>query len=477
MFPFIAIIIATFILLLACTIVGLPIWYGLIVSFLMFTVLARKRNHSIKEIGLMTVGGLKKASIVVSVFVFIGMLSASWIVSGTVPYLVYYGVQIIHPSVFYAAAFLLCALVAFIIGTSFGTVAMVGVMLMAIAVSNNMNIYIASGAIISGIYFGDRASPMSSSLALLGAMCETEHYANVKMAFKTAIVPGVLTFLAFLALSFSSGFEAAASNTITDDISAEFVISHISLLPIGVILVLCLMKVNVRIAMFASSVVAWIVAFFVQSEGIIELLMVILFGFSLPETSPLTNIIRGGGILNMVNVAIIVALSCMIAGIIEKVGFIRITAGIENRDSRVMLFLKTSVAALISAAVGCNQSIAVIMSPALRKEYYFRAGLSNSELAKDVSVAAMIIPILIPWNIAVLVPVTTLGVSGIGYMPFILFAYLILIWRVFVCRFEDRGEKRLHKIAKIREMPLNLMLRSAIIKFGSLCRKKKDRRR
>ena len=476
MFPFVAIILATFVLLLTCTIIGLPIWYGLIASFIMFAALARKRGHSIKDIGLMSAGGLKKAFIVVSVFVFIGMLSASWIVSGTVPYLVYYGVQIIHPAVFYAAAFFLCALVAYIIGTSLGTVAMVGVMLMAIAISNDMNVYITAGAIISGINFGDRASPMSSALALLGAMCETEHYENVKMAFKTAIVPGVLTLLIFLLLSIMSDSEAVATS-ITDDIAAEFVISHISLIPVGIILILCFIKANVRIAMLASSVAAWLVAFFVQSESFVEIFMAVLIGFSLPETSPLADIIRGGGIVNMINVAIIVTLSCMIAGIIEKVGFIRITAGIENRDSRLMLFIKTSIASLISGAVGCNQSIAIIMSPALRKEYYHRAGLSNSELAKDVSVAAMMIPSLIPWNIAVLVPVAALGLSGTGYMPFMLFAYFILMWRVIVCRFEDRGEKKLYKIVKIREKPLKLMIHSGIMRIGFLCRKNKGRRK
>ena len=474
MLPFIAIILATFILLLTCTIIGIPIWYGLIASFIMFAALARKRGHSFKDIGLMSAGGLKKAFIVVSVFVFIGMLSSSWIVSGTVPYLVYYGVQFINPAVFYAAAFFLCALVAYIIGTSFGTVAMVGVMLMAIAMSNDMNVYIAAGAIISGIYFGDRASPMSSSLALIGVMCETEHYENVKMALKTAVVPGALTLLIFLALSVVSSSEAAATS-ITYDIAAEFTISHISLLPVGIILILCFVKANVRIAMFTSSVAAWFVAFFVQSVSIIEIFKAVLFGFMLPETSPIADIIRGGGILNMINVAIIVTLSCMIAGIIEKVGFIRITAGIENRDSRAVLFIKTAVASLISGAVGCNQSIAIIMSPALRKEYYYRAGLSNNELAKDVSVAATMIPILIPWNISVLVPVATLGLSGVRYMPFMLFAYLILMWRLIVCHFEDRGEKKLHKIAKIREIPLNLMIRGVIIKIGSLCRNRKGK--
>jgi len=404
------------------------------------------------------------------------MLSASWILSGTVPYLVYYGVQIIHPSVFYAAAFLLCALVAYIIGTAFGTVAMVGVMLMAIAVSNSMNVYIAAGAIISGIFFGDRASPMSSSLTLLGAVCETEHYSNVKMAFKTAIIPGILTLIAFLLLSLGGNFESASS-TITDDISAEFAISHVSLLPIVVILILCLIKANVRIAMFFSSLTAWILAFFMQSESMLSILQVVLIGFELPNDSPLYDIIRGGGILNMVNVAIIVALSCMIAGIIEKVGFIRITAGTENRDSRIMLFIKTSVASLISAAVGCNQAIAVIMTPALRKEYYFRAGLSSQELAKDVSVSAMIIPILIPWNIAVMVPVAALSIRGIGYMPFIFFAYFMLIYRGLVLYWGDRGEKRLQKITKIREMPLNLLLRGVIIKLGSLCLKKIGRKK
>lgn len=163
-----------------------------------------------REIGKMIADGLGKAWIVVQVLIVIGLLTASWIACGAIPYLVRLGTLLIRPHVFLVCCFWLCAAMSFLLGTSFGTANTVGVVLITIARAGGVSIPMTAGAILCGIYFGDRSSPMSSSLLLLSTLSETRLYDNVRMGLASSAIPFALASGGYLLCSYVSPLSAAS---------------------------------------------------------------------------------------------------------------------------------------------------------------------------------------------------------------------------------------------------------------------------
>ena len=137
----------------------------------------------------MSFNGGKRAFVVLEIFLLIGIITGTWIASGTVPAIIYYGIKYMNPNFFILYTFLISCIVSFLLGTSLGTVSTVGVALILMAKGGNINIDIAAGAIIAGAYFGDRCSPMSSSAILVANLTRTNLYTNISNMFKTAVIP------------------------------------------------------------------------------------------------------------------------------------------------------------------------------------------------------------------------------------------------------------------------------------------------
>ena len=179
----------------------------------LFCIYALRHGNSPRQLGAMLMVGVKKALVVILVLLVIGMLTASWMLCGTIPYLVCLGMKLIHPRLFVLCAFLLCAAISFLIGTAFGTANTMGVVLMTIARGCGVSPAITAGAILCGIYVGDRCSPMSSSLLLLSTLTGTDHYTNSRRTLRSCLAPLALTCLCYLAFSLANPMQGAVSDT------------------------------------------------------------------------------------------------------------------------------------------------------------------------------------------------------------------------------------------------------------------------
>ncbi|MBQ3092012.1 MAG: sodium:proton antiporter, partial [Clostridia bacterium] len=175
--------------MLGCIITDTTMVAGLFVGYLAFFAVGLHRKVSARSLLDMSRDGIKDVLLVMYIMLTIGVLTATWRMSGTILYFVYYGVKLITPRIFLVAAFLLTCLVSYALGTSFGVSATVGVILMAIARSGGIHPALAAGAIFSGVYFGDRGSPVSSAATVVAALTETDMYGNVKLMHKTAALP------------------------------------------------------------------------------------------------------------------------------------------------------------------------------------------------------------------------------------------------------------------------------------------------
>ncbi len=389
-----------------------------------FFIIALKRGVSIRDGFRYLIEGGKESLGVLKIFILIGAIVSLWMISGTVPSIVYYGINLIHPSFFAVSAFILSAFISMLLGTSFGTIGTVGISLIVMARAGGGNTLIIAGAILSGAYLGDRASPMSSSANLVASITNTNLYDNIKRMTKTSLMPLILSLGLYLILSLFMPVNYSNSD-ILSQLTETFNINIIALLPALIIIVLSFFKIEVKISMFISMTVAAIISFIFQHATCSEIIKTAIFGFQLPIDNPLYSIIKGGGIISMIKLAFIVFLSSALTGIFQGANMLDFIEEYLNKIKRPdTLFLTTIITSIISSMVGCTQVLAVMLTKMTMNDTYIRLGYDKERLALDLENSAIVIAPLIPWNVAVLVPLTTLGVDARA----ILFSfYLILL--------------------------------------------------
>lgn len=429
--------IATFVMLIYSVLTGLALELPLGISFLLFLLYAKADGWSPVEIGKMVWTGVRKSMTVVQVMLIIGVLTASWFISGTIPILVCLGIEVITPKLFLLCAFLICAAVSITIGTSFGTTNTLGVVLMVIARGSGVDPAMAAGAIVSGIFLGDRCSPMSSSLMLLSSMTKTNLYDNSKMCFRTVAVPTAVSIALYTILSLLHPMNGSAG-TVVSDIRESFVITPWLVVPILVIFGMCLKKISIKITMLCSIFMAVVLALVFQKVSIGKLLYCLLFGFSLPEGAPSAEIMHGGGLLSMVSTCVVVLLSCMITEILEGTHSLDAFMGKSEEHNAFHRYLKTLAAGAASAAIGCNQTVGIIMTSALREKAY---GENRADFARDISFGGTIIPAMIPWCIAIYTPIRMLNYEGLGYYPFTFLLIALILWGGVLSWKEQKSKK------------------------------------
>lgn len=436
-------IIVTFILLITSVFLNIFVAYPLVAGLLIFSFITLSRGHKLREVLKMSYDGGKKAFVVLKIFIIIGAIISIWMASGTVPAIVYYGIKFINPNVFILSAFMICSLVSFLLGTSFGTIGTAGIALMVMGRSsgsdnsNSIAIYVLGGAIIAGAYFGDRCSPMSSSANLIASLTHTDLYKNIKLMLKTSIVPFILSLAIYLFFSFLFPLKSKGIG-IDVEIAKSFTINWIVLLPAVAIIVLAALRIDVKISMLISIIIAWIICISIQKVPVSESLNIIWSGFYLDKSNKLEMIIKGGGILSMLKVAIVVFLSSAFAGIFEGTGMLdHIKRSIENAKSRENIFIITILISIATAAFGCTQALAIILTHQLNEELYEKKSIDKYLHAVDIENTAVVLSPLIPWNIAGLVPATSLMI-GPMFIPFAVYLYLIPICNIIYYKYEKK---------------------------------------
>lgn len=424
----------SFILLVSSVYNGIFIAYPLAVGILLFSIVALKRGYSSVNILKMAFRGGKKSFIVVRVFILIGAIISIWMSSGTVPAIVYYGIELIRPNTFILSAFLISCFVSFLIGTAVGTSGIVGIALMVMAKSGGVDLAATSGAIIAGAFFGDRCSPMSSSASFVSFLTETNVYDNFKNMFKTSIVPLVISVAFYLLVSQVFPLHSSTNN-INNEILKAFNLNPIVLVPVLVIIVFSTFRVDVKISMIISIIIAFIISILVQHQSILNCAKFIIFGYSLDKSNPLSAIIKGGGIIPLLKTSLVVFLASAFAGIVEETKMLNNIENITNKaNSRYMVFRNVFITSLFTSIVGCSQTFAVMLTHMLNKKSYIKNGFDNSCAAVDLENTAIMFSALIPWNISLLAPMMILG-TDVACIPYLMYIYLLPICNLLFFKF------------------------------------------
>lgn len=419
----------SFCVLIFSALKGYFVGYPLLIAIAIFISILMRGGFQLSALLKMAVRGSQKSFPVIEVLLLTGAVTSAWMAAGTVPAIVYYGIQWISPHWFVLAAFGLTSLVSLLIGSSFGAVSTVGVALMIMTHSSNVNPALIAGAIIAGAYVGDRNSSISSSAILIASITQTQLYSNVRAMWKTALLPLGLSLVAYGGLSLLNPVQIE-NQTFLDRTQQAFQVAPITLLPALIILVLSLAQVSVTRSMLWSIGGAIALAIGVQHYTLLEVVQSMVLGFRLDTASPLYDIFQDGGVLAMLRVSVVVILSTAFVGIFAETRILdRLDNVIVGVKSRRHCFFTTCLVGIATATFGCTQTIAILLTQQLVGPNYDEADHAGSSegrdrLALDLENTVVVLAPLIPWNIAGLVPATVLHV-GFGFAPFAFYLYLL----------------------------------------------------
>ena len=407
--------------LIVCLLLKYSVIYALIVGYIIFITYGFMKGHNLIVLIKKSFEGVLTVKNILLVFVLIGMITALWRASGTIALIVYMGSKLISPSILILLTFLLCSILSVLIGTSLGTAATMGVICFSIGKAMGINPYYVGGAVLSGIYFGDRCSPMSTSALLIAELTKTNLYTNIKLMIKTSIIPFVMTCLFYLFLGFNSTVSNISVN-VTEIFKQNYNLNIIVIIPAILIIILSILKINVKKTMLVSIIISFIIAMFIQRDSIVVLINYCIFGYHHPNEK-LNLMMKGGGILSMVNVSLIVGISSSYSGIFKETKMLVSLKGyLKDFSKKTSNYFVIFLSSVISGAIACNQSLGIILTNELCEEIV------------DKQKRAIILEntvILIPWNTAMVVPLKTLDV-GIMSGLFAFYLYFLPLWNLFI---------------------------------------------
>lgn len=405
---------------------GWDLVWAILLGLLLFFGLGLHRGYSPRKLWRMAWQKGRDSLIVIPVYLLIGTVTALWRASGTISFFLYYGLRRISPSLFVLAAFLLSALLSFALGTSYGVCGTAGIVLMALARSGNVSTAVAAGAVLSGAYFGDRCSPMSSCATLVAACTGTRLYRNVREMIRTAALPTVLAVVFYAALSVRHPITRVDAQVLVA-LHGQFSLNWLVLLPAVFVLVLPLLQVPVKWAMAVSAASAFCLSVFLQHLPVMVVLKTAVAGY-VPASAELRGILSGGGALSMVSSSAIVLITGLYAGILEGIDALLPAKKQVGRIVRkIGLFPATAIVSTVIVAIFCNQSVMVIMDEQLLADSYEECGASRMERAMDISNSGVTIAGLIPWSIALTVPLAMLGADYSAVL------YAVLLYFIPLC--------------------------------------------
>ena len=414
--------------LLGAIAAGLSVLVPLALGFFIFFGYGLFRGFSPAVMLREALKGVSTVKTILTIFIFIGMLTAVWRAGGTIAFIVYHAAGVCTPALMLPACFILCAMLSVLTGTSFGTSATMGVICMTMADSMGLPQVLSGGAILAGAFYGDRCSPMSTSALLVSELTGSGIYTNIKNMIKTAVVPTLLTIAFYTAAGMFWGGSGLHEN-VGEVLETGFSLSVLTLIPALLVIVLSLAKVKVRMVMACSIAAGALVCIFVQHMSLYDLALTLVKGFS-PQDPDLAALMSGGGILSMVRVAAIVCISSSYAGMFEATGFLKnFKSMILGLCRRTGNFAGTMMVSMITCMVTCNQSLSIILVNQLTGD----VEPVKEKKALYLEDTVVVMAALIPWSIAGAVPLDTVG-APLTAMAAAFYLYAQPLWSLLVFR-------------------------------------------
>jgi NhaC family Na+:H+ antiporter len=419
-----------------------PNQIALILAAAVAAVLGLRQGFRWRELEAGIVHGISLAMGAILILLVVGSLIGTWILAGIVPTMIYYGLELLSPSIFFPSACILCGLVSIATGSSWTTAGTVGVALIGIATAQDLNLGLAAGAVISGAYFGDKMSPLSDTTNLAPAMAGTDLFTHIRHMLWTTVPSITIALVLFTAIGMATTApqDTAAVAAIRDALGAQFNIGLHLLLPVALVLWLVVRRVPALPSLLIGALVGCLFAVVFQQAGVLRFAdapdlpawaglikgawMALFDGFSLSSgNEALDDLLSRGGMSSMLSTVWLIVSAMTFGAVMETTGMLAriaeaILGAVRGTGSLIVATLGTAIGMNIIAS---DQYIAIVLPGRMYRAEYARRGLDPKNLSRALEDAGTITSPLVPWNTCGAFMATTLGVATFAYLPYAFF--------------------------------------------------------
>lgn len=403
------------------------------------------------------VAGVTTAIIILLI---IGALSGIWMISGVVPTLIYYGMQIIHPSFFLASTCIICVLISVMTGSSWTTIATIGIALMGIGKAQGFEEGWIAGAIISGAYFGDKVSPLSETTILAASVTDTPLFRHIRYMMITTVPSIVITLIVFTVAGLSGSMaDSSQIDLIERELGQRFVITPWLLLVPVITGVLIARRVPSIVTLFVSTLLAVVAALVFQPANLREIATGsenVLFEGVIRTLTVSTNLVTGNtmvdeliatrGMSGMMNTVWLILCAMCFGGAMTAGGMLQSITSMFARMMKNTFSIVTSTvcSGLFLNVATADQYISIILTGNMFRKSYEEKGYESCLLSRTVEDSVTVTSVLVPWNSCGLTQSTVLNVSTLTYLPYCVFNYLSPLMSIIVAAIG-------YKIARLRK--------------------------
>lgn len=388
------------------------------------------------------VHGVAIAVVPIFILLAVGALIGTWVLSGTVPTMIVYGMKLLHPAYFYPAACLICAIVALTIGSSWTVAGTLGVALIGVAQGLDMSLPITAGAIISGAYFGDKMSPLSDTTNIAPAAAGSELFAHIRhMTWTTGpSIAIALVLFALIGLGDSGSGEGAAFGDLPALLEAQFTLGWYLLLPMLVVFALAMRRFPAFPTIMIGALLGAVFAVVFQPDVVVALAgnealsrpmallsgawMALFDGYQADTgNAALDDLLSRGGMSSMLNTVWLVVCAMGFGAVMERTGLLErmIRSVLKAARSTGSLIAATLATAFGANVVTADQYMSIVLTGRLFQPEYRRRGLDPVNLSRALEDAGTMTSPLIPWNTCGAYMAATLGVATLDYLPYAFF--------------------------------------------------------
>ena len=379
------------------------------------------------------VDSIHKAMPAILIMLCVGILIGSWIASGTIPMVIYYGLKLISPKYFLVTACFVCSLTSIATGTSWGTIGTLGVAFIGIAMGLGIPLGPAAGAIVAGAYFGDKMSPFSDVTNLAPVAVGSNLFDHIKHMVWSATPAWLIgLFIYFLVgLRYEGGkVESEAMTILTQTIKDNFNFNVLLLLPMAIVFYFAFTKKPTIPGMLISSFVAGIIAIIFQKASIMDVATAMNTGYvAQTGVEQVDNLISRGGMMSMMETQLVAFTAFSFGGIMQSTGLLSVILDrVMKFATKVWSIVLTTIGTtIITALVTGSSYLAIIIPGDLLSAVYKKKGLAAKNLSRIVEECGAIIVPLIPWSMAGVYITGTLGVSTFSYLPWAIMNYAAVV--------------------------------------------------
>lgn len=381
------------------------------------------------------------------ILITVGALVGTWVAAGTIPLMIYWGVQIVSPKFLLVTAFLITAVVSVATGTSWGSVATMGVALMGIASTLGVSLPATAGAVIAGSYFGDKISPLSDTTNLAPLAAGSNLYDHIAHMFYTTIPATILSLIVYAIAGMNADVSAGANSeavaTMLGQLDAMFNWNILLILPVVIVLAGSIMKKPTIPVMLLSTIVAGIEAMIFQGQNLGNVLTCTVSGFNVtmiqkagfdPATAAfeVTKLLNRGGMNGIMSTTLLVFCAFCFAGIMSKAGCLEVVLQkiLSIAKSTGALITATVVSCITMALTTGNSYLSILIPGEMFRDAYKERGLAAKNLSRTLEDAGTVFVPLVPWSAAGAYMTATLGVETLDYLPWAILCYTGFIFAI-----------------------------------------------